>query len=1052
LDVTLGTNDINSVAIHVEATNPFGTGSSSTSVKIGSDVANVAVRVGRPSGGSSLDVGNSRLHETTLVGSSGMSVGGLSFPGGFTPFDRSGDGTFVGQQEISWIPALFEVRARGNPMPQVDVYRVEPDFTTTRLAGSAWVMGASATQDGVVYLAAGIMLRDLLDKTVYRVVLQNPLGSPVTNTVTLAIYPAALAPTVVATAPVVPSVTPSIVGPIDVGTTGFELSIPSSYTYPVGSSFQWLRNGLPITGATNLTLTFGAFAVTNVVPYTVRIRTPLYGTGTGSSSAAGEAISASVTPFTSISANLSKTNLTGPLNAAGDFELTVTGSRTADISIEKETAPSVWTPDAVLIGGSQSTPTITGVAAVDDKRSTAAANYIQVNLDSTAGVYKFRVGSPLTQTMNGNYRVKIIQRPTFVTSPTPTGSGVDTRYFYFNVAITTAADLVLPTGPPSPALDGAGQWVSGSSTAMTIEAPAYSQVNLGAYVNSLGVPAPRFKWEKQTGANQFTLVSNFTNSQNLLLNAVPTNAGIYRITATNATGGAAGVSKLVTFTVNRVLDIDQNLLLYPSLSTDSVVDVPIELVGFGDESVLSFTLLVDSPYVQTSSANVALALSPALQSSTTLSYRTADATPSSTRLKMQVLVSKADPSKPFPSGTNRLLTLSLKSKPVQDIALARAATPPSPLLVPVQVLTGSAVASDFLPLRVALTNSTAAPLVAVNGSFQLVADSLEGDVNGSYTVTVADITEIANVLASGTIPTTLSTLALSRFDTAPIDNLGDGKVDLTDLVQVARYVARLDGLKPAGGPSSGFILNSSPFQPKSRSMAKSNTAAKARKVRLGWADWVAGQEVWVPVVLSGNGDENALAFNLEFNPEVLQYSGIRAPNGTSQMDNALAAGSGRVGVILWKGAGSTLPASEGLVAEVGFRVKSASGTAKIAFGNRPVDPQIATIDAQEVSAVQYQGGEWTIGPRRRVVGGRLISHQSSASGWNLELQTVDSSGQPVSAKGRSLRVQAADRLDALDAEWSPVGVTPEVTPAGTLRLPLPPISSQASRFLRIREE
>jgi hypothetical protein len=140
------------------------------------------------------------------------------------------------------------------------------------------------------------------------------------------------------------------------------------------------------------------------------------------------------------------------------------------------------------------------------------------------------------------------------------------------------------------------------------------------------------------------------------------------------------------------------------------------------------------------------------------------------------------------------------------------------------------------------------------------------------------------------------------------------------------------------------------------------------------------------------------------------------------------------------------------VAELGFRVKAAVGSAKIRFGSRPVDSLIATVDAQPVTTVEFEGGEWSIAQRRRVVGGQMVSQHMAAGRWNVELQAIDSSGVPVSAVNRSIRVHSANRLDANDAEWTPVGVAPEVTPLGTLRLPLPQSADQASRFYRIREE
>jgi hypothetical protein len=877
-------------------------------------------------------------------------------------------------------------------------------------------------------------------------------------------YAPAVAPPIVANYPritgasgaALPVGQPAAVGPIPVGTTGVTLAVDEIYSSSEGSVYQWMRNGVDILGGTNRTLSLGSVATSNAVPYTVRVRTPLYGSSVLADSAKGQATSLSMTPILPVSVTLSKTNLAAAAGGTVDVDVTLTGSLTAKIYLEKQDGNGAWSGNDDLLGNltSQASP------ASANWLGWTSANEFWANLDGLAGTLKLKVGGTVTTSEKGNYRLVCAQMSHLPQSTALLKDAVQLegtlKYTYFTVSITETPSITAPSATPSPSASG-GTWISGVANGvdMTIAAKANATVDLAAYLSIAGSPPPNFRWEKQTSQNQFAVVRPFANSSSLVLTAVPTNAGIYRVTATNSIGGNTGVSKLIALNVDRVLMVTNGAMVFP----DATVDIPISLVGFGDESVLSFTLQIDSPYLSATTANVAMTLDSALAASTTLSYRTSgsvDATPAvngagGNSLKMQVLVSKTDPTKTFSAGTNRLGALTLKAQDITSIGVIRSGTATPSLEASIRILGTGTVGPDYLPLSIALTNATLASLVAESGSVRVLADSLEGDVDGNFAVNVIDVTAIGNVLAAGAFGAT-TPVRQSRLDTAPRQHSGDLMVNLADLVQVARYAAKLDGAQPAGGPSGTYALNGGIALPKVVSQRKSLATTQVRRVRLGWADLVAGQEVWVPVLLSGYGNENALAFNVEFDPGVIEYTGLKAATGTSQMENNLAAQEGRVGVILWKAAGKAVPSGERSVAELGFRVKAAVGSAKIRFGSRPVDSLIATVDAQPVTTVEFEGGEWSIAQRRRVVGGQMVSQHMAAGRWNVELQAIDSSGVPVSAVNRSIRVHSANRLDASDAEWTPVGVAPEVTPLGTLRLPLPQSADQASRFYRIREE
>ena len=112
----------------------------------------------------------------------------------------------------------------------------------------------------------------------------------------------------------------------------------------------------------------------------------------------------------------------------------------------------------------------------------------------------------------------------------------------------------------------------------------------------------------------------------------------------------------------------------------------------------------------------------------------------------------------------------------------------------------------------------------------------------------------------------------------------------------------------------------------------------------------------------------------------------------------------------------------------------------------------AGLDAQPVQRVQYASSQLSIGQRRRVLGGRVVGQTLSGSEWRIELQALDSGGQAVSARDRRLRVRTSDRLESPSAQWLDSGLKTEVTPAGTVRIPVSLDPARATGFFRLVEE
>ena len=623
---------------------------------------------------------------------------------------------------------------------------------------------------------------------------------------------------------------------------------------------------------------------------------------------------------------------------------------------------------------------------------------------------------------------------------------------------------------------------------MTVAAGAYSTIDLSSYLTVSGFPAPVFRWERQTEAAVGSVPAKYqtivaaTNSPRLLLSAVPTNAGIYRVTATNSVGSVTGVSKTIAFRVDRVLRIpDETLVslggLTSELKTNTVSGLPfiaeglpISLLGFGDESVLSFTLKVSSPYLLENNSGVTIDLDPAFVATCNMSSTrvgTVVAAPANggvggNQIKLQVFISRKDPAQTsFPRGTNVIARLYLRAQTQASVdtirTLGTSGVPQAPALrVPIQILKDSELltADKDLSFRVAFTNATIAPSTFEGGDVVVLADSVEGDVNNSGSTDVVDITAIASALAASTITDTNS-VTRRRMDCAPRESYGDWAINLADLVQVARYAAKLDLTQAAQDPVVGgpvYTLNRSQRPAAAKSLPRTGATEPVRSINFGWSDLVTGQEAWVPVVLNGVGNENAFAFNVEFDPKALEFTGLRAPNGTSSMENRTAAAAGRIGAVVWKQAGQSAPAGSSVIMEVGFRVRAQGGSTELRFGSLPLDALIATVDAKPVQRVQYAASQLSIGQRRRVLGGRVVGQTLAGSEWRLELQAIDSAGAVVSARDRRLRVRTSDRLETPPTQWQDSGVLPELTPLGNVRIPLNLDPTRASGFFHLVEE
>lgn len=136
------------------------------------------------------------------------------------------------------------------------------------------------------------------------------------------------------------------------------------------------------------------------------------------------------------------------------------------------------------------------------------------------------------------------------------------------------------------------------------------------------------------------------------------------------------------------------------------------------------------------------------------------------------------------------------------------------------------------------------------------------------------------------------------------------------------------------------------------------TPTQNRIVRLGCGSANPGGQLQVPVELVSQGDENALGFSLNFDPNILSNPQIARGNaaGSALLNiNSGQVGQGRIGVALALPSGQTFSTGARQIAVVTFSVANTTAVnTSIDFGDTPIRRQVSNANAQTLTAT-YQG-------------------------------------------------------------------------------------------------
>jgi len=444
---------------------------------------------------------------------------------------------------------------------------------------------------------------------------------------------------------------------------------------------------------------------------------------------------------------------------------------------------------------------------------------------------------------------------------------------------------------------------------VVIQPLAFQTVTVGSNVNftvSAGGTGPfGYRWQKAGIPLSDGGSISGSGSSNLVINPVAgTDAGTYSVVITNV--GGSVVSSNALLQVNA-----QVYIVSTNTISGSTLTVPVRLQALGTEFSLSFSLVYDSTLVTFAgvddpsvfvTTNTPLPGTVGLTFQNFAGYLAGD----------QLLVNAVFLAQPVTS--NRVSNVSFGQIPVGE----------------------EVIDSSFNNI----TNVTYSA-----GSVSVTPAEYAADVyprpTGDSTVDLRDWGQIGRFVVGLDTPTNADELL--RADCAPRGN-PDGVLTVADWVQAGRYAAHLDPLTVVT-PAAGS---------KVRSLAKvTPKIGSSTLVQFVNVNGTSGQNVTMPVTLVASGTENALGFNVTFNPNQLVYRGIvKGSNAGSAVLNANTnqALAGRIGVALSLSANSHFSTGTNQVALLTFGVLD-KGNIPVSFAaNIPVVQQVCDMGANVLGA------------------------------------------------------------------------------------------------------
>jgi glucose/arabinose dehydrogenase len=249
-------------------------------------------------------------------------------------------------------------------------------------------------------------------------------------------------------------------------------------------------------------------------------------------------------------------------------------------------------------------------------------------------------------------------------------------------------------------------------------------------------------------------------------------------------------------------------------------------------------------------------------------------------------------------------------------------------------------ASDSAPIQIEVTE---------NIGFEADAVPRLGG-RGDGLIGTTDWEQIGRFVAG--LETVADTNEFARVDCAPRLSeagliRGDGIISLIDWVQVARYGASLDPFTPTGGPVSNQAF--------ADGLNKLNSAGAfdGRALSIIRSIFFANDTNFVAVEIEAMGDENAVGFSIQFDPQKFRYIDTHLGRDASQatlLVNTHEAGAGILGLALALPSGRVfIPGRQQLARIWLAALPRSEGSTSLNLGDHPVSREFSSAEATRLT-------------------------------------------------------------------------------------------------------
>jgi hypothetical protein len=404
-------------------------------------------------------------------------------------------------------------------------------------------------------------------------------------------------------------------------------------------------------------------------------------------------------------------------------------------------------------------------------------------------------------------------------------------------------------------------------------------------------------------------------------------------------------------------------ILSTNVSSGGTLTLPVLLAANGNENALGFSLSFDPTRLSYAGASLGSGASDAVLIPNTSLVN-------SGKLGLSVALPEGEN---FAVGTQQVVQVSFATAVLSNSATTAISFGDQP--TPRQLLD-----NQFNLLPVSWSGAT---------FFIAAAPGFEGDVYprpaGDKSVNVIDWLQMGRYVARLDYPTNAS--EFQRADCAPRAALGDGTIKVSDWVQLGRYVAGLDPLTAMGGPTNEAALTPP-------------TPSDTRKLSLQGGTVVPGQPLNLSVQLAAQGNENALAFSVTFDPSQVSFSSASLGSDTTGATlyvNSVQAASGRLGFALALGSGATFSSGTKDLVDLSFETVGAGSGFTMGFGDQPVPREVTDALANPLPVSFLSTTVQVYPPPRLSISQAGQSVVLSWPGWatNYVLQEAEGSLTPA---------------------------------------------------------